>query len=37
MAPNSAPIAGAVLCVFSASSSAHCSTKTNVPLASCSE
>ena len=27
-------IAGAVLCVLSASSSAHCSTKTKVPLAS---
>src|SRR6202022_40799 len=33
---NSAPTAGAALCVFSASGSAHCSTNTNVPLPSCS-
>ena len=31
------PMAGAVLCVLSASASAHCSTNTKVPSASCSE
>ena len=34
---QSSPTAGAVLCVFRASASAHCSTNTNVPSASCSE
>src|SRR6476660_2348908 len=35
--PNSVATAGAALCVFSASASAHCSTNTKVPSASCSE